>query len=79
MQEPIKVQKDYYLTEVSLNLPADITQMHQILQMTKTNGKMVVQYNQGSVQGVNIEQRTKISETQATKIRSLLEIDEKVL
>lgn len=78
-QEPIKVQKDYFLTEVSLNLPANIAQMHALLQETKTNGKLVVQYNQGSVQGVNIEQRTKISDAQATKIRALLEIDEKVL
>ena len=54
MQELIKVQKDYYLTEVSLNLPANVEQMHGVLKATKTNGKMVVQYNQGSVQGVNI-------------------------
>ena len=79
MQELIKVQKDYYLTEVSLNLPSTVEQMHGVLKANKTNGKMLVQYNQGSLQCVNIEQRTKITEAQAAKIRELLQIGEKVL
>ena len=75
----IKVQKDYYLTEVSIELPTNVSQVDEVLRATKTNGKMVIQYNQGNVQGVNVEQRTKISESQANEIRALLDIGEKIL
>jgi hypothetical protein len=75
----IKVQKDYYLTEVSIELPTNVSQVDEVLKATKTNGKMVIQYNQGNVQGVNVEQRTKISESQANEIRALLGIGEKIL
>ena len=79
MAVQIKVQKDYYQTEVSVELPTDIQQVNELLQATKTTGKMVVQYNQGSVQGVNLEQRTKISDAQAEKIRKILDVGETVL
>jgi|FreactcultureFD7_1027221.scaffolds.fasta_scaffold81761_2 hypothetical protein len=79
MAVQIKVQKDYYLTEVSVELPADIQQTDELLQATRTTGKMVVQYNQGSVQGVNLEQRTKISDAQAEEIRKILDVDETIL
>jgi hypothetical protein len=79
MAVQIKVQKDYYQTEVSVELPADIQQVNELLQATKTTGKMVVQYNQGSVQGVNLEQRTKISDAQAEEIRKILDVGETVL
>ena len=79
MNPEIKIQKDFYLTEASIELPTDIGQLSEILKATKTTGKLVIQYNQGSVQGVNVEQRTKISDTQATKIRPLLAIGEKIL
>jgi len=75
----IKVQKDYYLTEVSIELPTNVSQVDEVLKATKTNGKMVIQYNQGNIQGVNVEQRTKISESQANEIRALLGIGEKIL
>lgn len=74
-----KVQKDYYTTEVSIELPVDVAQVDGLLKATKTNGKMVVLYNQGFVQGVNVEQRTKIPETLADEIRGLLGIAEKKL
>ncbi len=79
MEPKIKIQKDYYLTEASIELPADVEQLNEILKATKTTGKMVIQYNQGSVQGVNIEQRTKISDAQAAEIRPALAIGEKIL
>jgi hypothetical protein len=79
MAVEIKVQKDYYLTEVSIELPTNVSQVDEVLKATKTNGKMVIQYNQGNIQGVNVEQRTKISESQANEIRALLGIGEKIL
>ena len=79
MAVEIKVQKDYYLTEVSIELPTNVSQVDEVLKATKTNGKMVIQYNQGNVQGVNVEELTKISESQANEIRALLGIGEKIL
>lgn len=79
MKPKIKVQKDYYLTEVSIELPADPTELDELLKAIKTTGKTVTQYNQGSVQGINIEQRTRIPESVAAEIRRLLGIGEAVL
>lgn len=79
MEPKIKVQKDYYVTEVSIELPADIQRLDEILRAMKSTGKLVIQYNQGCIQGINVEQRTKISDAAASKIRPLLEIGEVVL
>ena len=79
MKPEIKIQKDFYLTEASIELPTDIGQLSEILKAIKTTGKLVIQYNQGSVQGVNVEQRTKISDDQSTEIRPLLDLGEKIL
>lgn len=77
MAVKIKVQKDYLETEVSVNLPANVGEWDEILRTTKTNGKMVVLYNQGFVQGINIAQRTKIPESLAPEIRNMLGVGEK--
>lgn len=75
----IKVQKDYLRTEASIELPADVSGVDQLLRATKTNGKMVVLYNEGFVQGINIEQNTKIPESKTAKIREALEVEDKNL
>ncbi len=59
----VKTQKDYFTTEVSVETPAQVAEWDEALRMMKTSGKMVVIYNQGSVQGINIEQRLKIPES----------------
>ena len=76
MSVKAKIQKDYLQTEVSIELPADVSQVDQLLRATKTNGKMVVLYNDGHIQGINVEQRTKIVEPKSTKIRELLAVDD---
>ena len=76
MKPKIKIQKDYYLTEVSIDLPDNIGEIDELLKAIKTTGKTVIQYNQGSVQGINIEQRTKIPDSVAAEIRQLLGIGE---
>lgn len=75
----VKVQKDYYTTEISVDLPASVSDWDEVLRATRTNGKMVVLYNQGSIQGINIEQKTKISPANSEIIRPLLEIESKVM
>jgi hypothetical protein len=75
----IKVQRDYLLTEASVELAANVSEVDEILRASKTNGKMIVLYNQGSVQGINVEQRTKVSESKSAEIRALLDVEDKVL
>jgi hypothetical protein len=75
----IKVQRDYLLTEASVELVANVSDVDEILKATKANGKMVVLYNNGFIQGINIEQRTKMSEVKAEKTRHLLNIKDEEL
>lgn len=78
MPVKIKVQKDYYLTEVSVALPTTVSEVDQLLKATKTNGRMVVLYNGGAVQGINVEQRTKVPDTEKSDgIRDALGIVQK--
>jgi hypothetical protein len=75
----IKVQRDMLRTEASIELPADVSQVDELLRATKTNGKMVVLYNNGYVQGINVEQNTKVSEAKSTQIRSILKLEDEEL
>jgi hypothetical protein len=72
----IKVQRDFLRTEASVELPADVSQVDELLKATKTNGKMVVLYNQGFIQGINIEQNEKLSEAKSSKVRTLLDVED---
>lgn len=73
----IKVQRDFLRTEASITLPANVSDVDEIMRATKTNGKMVVLYNQGYVQGINIEQNSRISEAKSEEIRQILNVDTK--
>ncbi len=75
----VKVQKDYLRTEVSIELPADVGQVDEILRALRTNGKLVVLYNDGHIQGINIEQNAKISDTRSEEVRNLLGIADKIM
>ena len=74
-----RVQKDYYVTEVNLELPVSLSQIDGLLKGTMTTGKLVVVYNKGNIQGINIEQRTNIDNEQSSHIRPILGIGEKSL
>lgn len=69
-----KVQKDYFTTEVSMDLPADPGEIDDVLRATKTTGKMVVLYYDGHIQGINVEQKTKMTDAKSGEIRKLLGI-----
>ena len=71
-----KVQRDYLLTETSISLPANVNDVDEILRATKSNGKMIVLYNQGSIQGINVEQRSKMTEKQSEQIRPILAVED---
>jgi chitinase len=74
MSVKIKVQKDYLLTEASVDSSTPIADLHAVMKDMKANGKMIVLYNGGAVQGINVEQRTKISDVKSEMVRELLEI-----
>ena len=73
----IKAQANYYETEASLELPVNVGQVHDLLIAMKTTGKMVILYNNGYVQGINLQQREKISAISDPKIKNILGLGEK--
>ena len=75
----IKVQRDYLKTEVSVDPKVSVSEVDELLKATKTNGKLVVLYNEGHVQGINVEQNTRLSEPKSVKVRELLAVNDEVL
>ncbi len=71
-----KVQKDYYLTEASLESSTNVAEVDAIMRAAGSTGKIIILYNNGHVQGINVEQRSKISDLQADKIRPLLALSD---
>jgi hypothetical protein len=74
MAVKIKVQKDYLRTEASISLPSQVSEVDELLRLTKTNGKMVILYNNGFIQGINIEQNEKLTESKSAEVRALLNV-----
>lgn len=76
----VKTQKSYYVTEFNLELPSHAGELDDTLKAIQTTGKSVTLYNDGSVLGINVEQKEKIpSEVIDQKIRDLLGLDTKFL
>ncbi len=75
----LKAQKDYLKTEASVEPNTPIAEVDDLLRKTKTSGKMVVLYYNGSVQGINFEQNTKVPEPKSAQIRTLLDLEDKSL
>lgn len=71
----IKVQRDYLLTEFTIE--ASVSEIDEILKSARTKAKMVTIYNNGSVQGINIEQKTQLTESQSTTIRDIIGVESK--
>jgi hypothetical protein len=69
-----KTQKDMLRTEVTIDLPADPGEIDQVLRATQTTGRMVVLYYNGHIQGINVEQNTKLSEAKSQEVRQSLNI-----
>jgi hypothetical protein len=68
----ICTQKDYFETEATIDPKCEIAEVSDLLRALKTNCKMIILYNGGSVQAINIEMHTKVNETQSEEIRDLL-------
>jgi hypothetical protein len=73
----VKIQKDYLLTEFSVE--GSVSEIDDVLKSIKANGKSVTLYNNGSIQGINVEQRTKLTTDQSTEIRKMIGVGDKEL
>lgn len=79
MTVKIRAQANYYETEVSLEPTVDVGQIHELLKSTKTSGKLVILYNNGFIQGINVQQRERLSEAIDAKVKGVLGLAEKKL
>ena len=79
MAVKIKVQRDYLRTEASVCLPVQVSEVDELLRAAKTDGKMIVLYNNGFVQGINVEQNSKLSDTKSEEVRKLIAVEDKLL
>ena len=79
MPTKVKAQKDYLLTEVTIELPANVAELDGIMRARKASGKLVVLYQDGGIVGVNVEQKKKATESESVKVRDLLKVDTKTL
>jgi hypothetical protein len=70
----IKTQKDVLVTEVTLEPNTDLNSVDQLMRSSKATGRIVAVYNQGGRQGVNVEQRSRVSETVSDDIRRMVGI-----
>ena len=71
----IKTQKDVLVTEATLESDTDLNSLDQLMRSMKATGKIVAVYNQGGRLGVNVEQRTRVSEKVAKDVRNLTGVD----
>jgi hypothetical protein len=75
----IKSQVDHFLTDVVVEMPADVKDVHDELRSMKTSGDMRILYNQGGVIGIAFTQKTKLNESLSTEFREKLGIDTKII
>jgi hypothetical protein len=75
----IKSQVDHFLTDVVVEMPADVKDVHEQLRGMKTSGDMKVLYNQGGVIGIAFTQKTKLTEAQSNEFRRKLGIETKII
>jgi hypothetical protein len=68
----IKSQKDSLVTEASLDMDTNLNDLDQLMRSSKATGKIVAVYNQGGRLGVNVEQRSRVSETVADDVRKIV-------
>jgi hypothetical protein len=73
----IKTQRDYLLTEVSMELPCDLSDLDLVMRTQRATGKIVAQYSEGGLLGINVEQRTKVREGISDKVREIIGVGTK--
>jgi len=79
MTVELAIQKDYLLTEGSAKLPTDLNEWAEKMRKTKATGKIVAVFTNGGLSGVNIEQKTKATETESAKMRKAIGVKDEDL
>lgn len=75
MAVKIQSQKDYLLTEVCIEMPCDLNALDYLMRSIHATGKIVAQYSAGGLNGVSIEQKTRIRESVSDQVRDLIGVE----
>jgi hypothetical protein len=70
----VKAQKNYYLSEISIELPTDFNAVSELMKELKSTGRVVTTFNQGGAMMVNVEQKTKIPPSLDPQVREIIGI-----
>lgn len=65
-------QKDYLEMEATIDPKTSVAEVHELLRAMKTNARLIILYNGGSVQAINVEQYTKMSDAKSDQVREML-------
>jgi hypothetical protein len=84
MPVKLKRQNDYLLTEVAIDLPPDregqarmLGELDTLMRVSRGTGKVIVTYADGGLNGINVEQRTKVQGGAADKVREVVGVETK--
>jgi len=78
MSIKIKVQRDYLLTEATVET-SDLNALSELLKSAKATGKIVAIYSQGGTVGVSIEQKSLIHESISEEVRKMVGVQDRRL
>jgi hypothetical protein len=73
----IKSQQDYLLTEANIELPCELSEVDYLMRTIRGSGRIVAQYSEGGLLGINVEQRSKIRAHVSDKVRALIGVESK--
>ena len=74
----IKTQKDYLITDVSLDpVGTDLNSLDALMRASKATGKIVAVYNQGGLMNINLDQKSHIAEKFTEQVRNILGVGTK--
>ena len=68
----LKIQKDYLLTEASVELPANFNELDAEMRKMKATGKIVAVYSDVGLLGVNVEQKSRATEKESEQMRTIM-------
>lgn len=68
----IKSQKDILATKFSVDLPANLNDVDQLMRLSKSTGTIFAIYSQGGMIGINVEQNTKVPDKVSGEVRNIV-------
>lgn len=74
MKIKAKATRSYYVTETSIDLPAQVQDVDELVRELRANGKVTIIYNGGNVQGLSVEQKTPVPDAVDDRVRKLVRL-----